>query len=121
MTELDLEIPGLATDLIAEYGKVIGFGRMTPGDYDPSTGTSTPGGVSGTVKAVVEPYRGQRLLAGLVEAGDLKLTIAAESFPDGEPTTEDVAEIDDVLYTVVNVMPTYSGELVALYEIQIRR
>lgn len=121
MTELDLEIPGLASELIDEYGKSIGFGRVEPGKYDTSTGTAAPAGVPSTVKAIVEPYRGQRLLAGLVEAGDMKLTIAAESFPDGEPTTEDTAVIDGVEFTVVNVLPTYSGELVALYEIQVRR
>ena len=121
MTELDLEIPGLAAELINEYGKLIGFGRVEPGEYDPETRTAAPGNVPSTVKAIVEPWRGQRLLAGLVEAGDLKLTVAAESFPNGDPTTEDVAVIDDVSHTVVNVLPTYSGERKAIYEIQVRR
>lgn len=121
MTELDLEIPGLAAELINEYGKRIDFGRVEPGEYNPATRTAAPGSINGSVKALVEPYRGQRLLAGLVEASDLKLTVAAESFPNGEPTTEDVAGIDGVTYTVKNVMPTYSGERVAIYEIQIGR
>ena len=121
MTELDLEIPGLAAEVIDEFGKLIGFGTVEPGEYDPETRTAAPGRVNGAVKAIVEPWRGQRLLAGLVEAGDLKLTVAAESFPNGDPTTEDVAEIDNVLFTVVNVLPTYSGERKAIYEIQVRR
>ena len=121
MTELDLEIPGLAAELINEFGKAIGFGRVEPGEYDPDTGTAAPASAPRTLKAIVEPYKGQRLLAGLVEAGDLKLTVAAESFPDGEPTTEDTAVIDDASYTVVNVLGIYSGEKVAIYEIQVRR
>lgn len=121
MTELDGELPEVAEEIIAEFGKTIQFGQVGEGAYDTATSTYTPVIADpADIKAIVEPYRGQRMLAGLVEAGDMKLTIAARSLPDGA-TTEDVAVIDDVFFKVVNVLPTYSGDLVAIYELQVRR
>lgn len=122
MTELDLEIPGLAADLIAEYGKDVGYSRRAPGTYNTANSSATPTGEPVTVKAIVEPYKGQRLLAGLVEASDLKVTIAADSFAVGAvPSPQDIITIDGNNFTVINVMPTYSGELIAIYEFQVRR
>lgn len=118
MTELDLELPGLATELIEEYGKAITFGVVATGTYDPATGENTTGAGGGlTLKAIVEPDKGQAVRAGLVEGADFKLTIAKGDFT---PTTEDIVTIDGVAYTVVLVKPTYSGELIALYEIWVR-
>lgn len=121
MTELDLEIPGLASELIAEFGKSIAYTVTTSTDYNPATSSYAPAGAPFNIKGVVEPYKGQRMLAGLVEAEDLKVTVAAESFPDGEPTTGDIMTFDNETFGVVNVMPTYSGERIAIYEFQIRR
>jgi hypothetical protein len=122
MTELDLEIPGLAAEIIAEYGKDIGYTRRTPGTYNTETSSAEPVDVPVIIKGIVEPYRGQRLIAGLVEATDLKVTIAAESFAEGaEPSAQDIMEFDDNKYTVINVLPTFSGELIAIYEFQVRR
>lgn len=124
MTELDLEIPGLAAEVINDFGKSIVYQR-TPTDgsgYDPATGTIALVGEPVNIKGIVEPYRGQRLMAGLVEASDLKITIAADGLPDGFlPTPEDIASFDGEDYKVKNVMPTYSGELVAIYELQVGR
>ena len=121
MTELDEEIPGLATEIIAEYGKDIAYIQREPGTYDPATSQAMPTPTDRVIKGIVEPYRGQRLIAGLVEAGDLKVTCAAESFEGlKDPSPEDIMTIDDKDFNVINVLPTYSGELVAIYEFQVR-
>ncbi len=123
MTELDLEIPGLATDLIAEYGKTIGYTQRKPGAYDTDTSMAAPAEQPIEIKAIVEPYSGQRMIAGLIEAGDLKVTAAAESFEgfDEDPSTGDIVYIDSEDFNVVNAMPTYSGDLKAIWEFQVRR
>ncbi len=124
MTELDLEIPGLAAEVINDFGKEITYQRTTAdsSNYDPNTGTVPLVDEPLVIKGIIEPYHGQRMIAGLVEASDLKVTIAADGLPDGFiPTPEDIANFDDADYKVKNVMPTYSGELVAIYELQVGR
>lgn len=121
MTELDLEIPGLATELINEYGKNIAYTRIDSGDYDPATSSAGAGnGEPVNIKGILEPYKGQMFEGELVETDDLKLTCAGEAFAL-VPTSGDKVEFDGKTYNIVNVKPTYSGELVALYELQIRR
>ena len=118
MTELDLEIPGLAEEIINEFGKVVSFGAVALPGYNVSTGevvSAVPGALP-TLKAIVEPDKGQALRMGLVEGVDFKLTIAAQSLPNGV-STEDRFTFDGTTYKVINVKPTYSGELIALYEI----
>ena len=121
MTELDLEIPGLAAEVIAEFGKVVSYTVKGPSDYDPSTGAVAGAEAPLSVAAIVEPDKGQAARMGLVEGADRKLTIAAESFPNGKPSTGDIVNIDGNDYTVVLVKPTYSGELIAIYEVWVRR
>ena len=123
MTELDLEIPGLAEELIAEYGKEIGYTQRNPGEYNTETSMAIPVDNPVTVRGIVEPYRGQRMIAGLVEAGDMKVTAARSSFDqfDNKPSTGDICYIDGEPFNVINVEVIYSGELIAVYEFQVRQ
>lgn len=117
MTELDLELPDVASELIEEFGKAVTFNGIGNAAYDPATGgvvTVNPAGL--TVKAIIEPDKGQAVRAGLIEGADFKLTIAAQSLPTSS-TTEDKVSFDGATYKVVLVKKTYSGELVAIYEI----
>lgn len=123
MTELDLEIPGLASSLIAEYGKEIGYTQRNPGEYDPATSMAAPVDNPQNIKAIVEPFKsGQTFGGALIETGDLKLTAARESFDQFEdgPSSGDIAYINNSPFNVINVLPTYSGELIAIYEFHIR-
>jgi hypothetical protein len=124
MTELDLEIPGLALDLIEEFGKVVVFETMPLGSYDVENATNTVVPVKVTVKAIVEDYgligSGQGYASGLIEQGDKKFTVAAQSF-QMKPTSSDRVRCDSEVFNVVNVKAVMSGELPALYEIQARR
>ncbi len=124
MTELDAELPGLALELIAEFGKVVVYSVVSAGVYNVATGDILPGEVNSTIKVIVEDYNlqssGQAFASGLIESGDKKLTVAAQSFA-ALPTTEDKFVVDGVTYRVVNVKITYSGELPAIYELQGRQ
>lgn len=121
MTELDADIGPLALELIDEFGKPISYARVTKLGYNPATGTA--GGYEDffPVKAIVEEYNGQSFVVGLVERGDKKLTVAAQAFTDGLPTANDRVELDNEFYSVVGVKTTYSGELPALFELQVRK
>lgn len=124
MTELDAEIGPLALDLINEFGKLIKYGRVTTTGYNVATATTGVSEDFVDVRAIVEDYNlqsgGQGFASGLIEAGDKKVTIAAKSL-EYIPTTNDLLEIDDITYKVVNVKIVYSGDLAALYELQGRQ
>lgn len=124
MTELDLELPGIALELINEFGKVVVFNVNPLGVYNVATATNVVVAEPLTIKAVVEDYSlinsGQGYADGLIEVGDKKLTVAASSFAS-KPTSSDTFVLDAEQFNVVNVKAIYSGELAALYEVQGRR
>ena len=123
MTELDEFIPGEAAALIAEFGKQIGYTQRNPGDYDPATSMADPVDNPIEIMAVVEPFKsGQTFGGGLIEVGDLKVTAARESFDGFEegPSSGDVCYINGGPFNVINVLPTFSGELIAIYEFHVR-
>ena len=126
-TALDRALPPVAARLIAQFGKSITL--IYPGAgpvYDPETGTTIEGPpVEVETKGIVEEYPAMLTLAGQSSAdgirrGDRKLTIAARGLP-GPPTPECTVRIDGLVYQVVQVDATYTGELVGLYTLQIRR
>lgn len=121
MTELDGELPGLALELIAEFGADLLYTIVSEGAYDPATSRNTTSEIEAPVKAIVEDYSlqgsGQAYASGLVEAGDKKLTVAAQSF-EVEPSPSDFFILNGSRYLVKNVKAVYSGQLVAAYEIQ---
>jgi hypothetical protein len=122
MTELDAELPELALELIEEFGKLISYTIVGAGGaYNPATSSRASGaGQPFDVKAIVEDFKFQDYSAGLIEAGDKKLTIAARSFPT-PPTPSDKAAWGGARYNVVAVKETNSGELAVIYELQVRK
>lgn len=119
MTELDAELGPLAGELIDEFGTTIQFGRVVAGAYDPATGTAAPTNDASSIKAVIESVRvGQA--KGLVEVGDIVLTIAASSLPNGV-SPEDRATIGGIAHKVVTSSVTYTGDNPALYTVVVRK
>lgn len=124
MTELDGVFPDLALELINEFGKEIEYRSVAIGAYDVATATNATAEVKANIKALVEDYSlqnsGQGFASGLIESGDKKLTIAAMALPS-EPTPSDTFKLnatDENDYTIINIKAVYSGEMVAVYEIQ---
>ena len=119
---LDAKMRPLATKLVAKNGKSVTLTSITVGAYDPATGAATPTSTPATVKAVVSDYSTRRdgagFTAGLILSGDKKFSIAAEGIT--KPKPGDTITLDGVVYAVVRVTETWSGELVALFDIQAR-
>lgn len=124
MTELDTEIPGLAFELISEYGADINYIIVSSQTvYDPKTSKSVKKELSLPIKAFPEDYdlqnSGQGFANGIIVTGDKKLTTAAEFFNGlSEPSPGHKFNLNGTVYTVKNVKTVYSGQLPALYEIQ---
>lgn len=122
MTTLDTTIPPEVVAILAELGKDVVFTEApVPGDYDPTTGRTTQTTPDTyTVKSCPPFAYEQRYVNGnTVREGDLRLLIAGsgQSFV---PTAGQVVAFDSMTFTVVSVLPYYSGESIAAWEVQVR-
>jgi len=122
MTVLDAKFRALSDKLIDKYGKSVTLTSVTNGAYNPATGTSAKTTATSTVKAIVEDYSlhssGVGFQTGLIKAGDKKVTIAALGITKPKPS--DTVTIDAVVWNIVRVVETWSGEQIAVYECQLR-
>ena len=109
---------GLAATLAAKFGKSVIITYRTAGTYDVSTGASVPGTSTATVKAVVEDYD-ESEVAGLVEQGDIKITIPQQGVTLPKP--DDTVTVDAVVHEIVNVEEVAAGVDTVLYVLQVRR
>jgi len=109
--------------VLATYGKNASF--IVPSNaqssYDPTTGIATPSVTTYTVKiAPPELYDAQYANGDTIRIGDAKTIIAASGLPF-TPVLGIGLTIDATNWTIVDVQALYSGELIAAYELRIRR
>lgn len=118
MTELDAELVPLTLELIDEYGKSVGYTRVTPGDYDTSTGKAVAATEPKPLKAIVEDVVVKSRTSGLIEGSYKKFFVAGAAL-DQDPTPSDIMTVDGYAHTIAQggVKRYYSGELIALYEL----
>ena len=117
---LDIRARATADKLIAKFGKQVTLTRVTEGNYDPSTGELSGGSTTTqTVAALVKDFNGIEILSGAIQSGDRKVSIAALNA--AEPQIGDTMTIDSLVYNVLAVKSIWSGEKVAIYELQVRK
>lgn len=118
------EIAALVSDVVEEenLGAEVVLTRVTPGEYDPATGTTgAPTTTTQTVFAPVSDYGGLGLITGLVQMGDKKVEIPADQLTD-EPKPTDQMTINGVAHTILGVPETVeAGGVVILYVLRCRR
>lgn len=123
MTVLDIRFRKLSTDLIDRYGKSVTLTNVTTGSYNTATSSITNTTSDTTVKALVEDYSlhssGAGFDSGLILSGDKKFSIAAAGITTPKPG--DSITLDSVLWKVVRVTEVWSGEQIAMYELQARK
>jgi hypothetical protein len=120
MTALDVSARALATKLLNKFGKVITLQSVVEGAYDPLTGDMAANTVTtSTPFAVISDYKGIALMSGVIQYGDRKVTIAALNSVLPQPA--DTVTIDSEVYKVLSVRNVWSGDLSALYELQVRK
>lgn len=120
MTALDTRARATALRLLDKYGKAVTLSRVTEGSYNPSTGeTSSEVVVIATVDALIEDYKGIDYISGDIQMTDRRVTIPASG--NVEPEPNDRLTIDAVVYTIVSVTTVWSGELPALFVMQVRK
>lgn len=114
---------GLA--LLSKFGKALTLSRTTVGTYDPDSLTTAAGStLTSPAYGIIDAYSlqgfGSAYQQGLVHTGDQKALVAAKGLTF-DPAEGDTLTVGGVIWTVVRVQPIWSGEKVALWDLQVRR
>lgn len=118
---LDNPLRGVAKTLHQKFGKAITYRRLSASAYNITTGKVAQTASDETITAVIAAFD-SREVGGTVQAGDLRVTVAAtDGGLTAAPALKDRIVIDSTSYEIIRVTPTYSGDQVALYELQVRR
>lgn len=123
-TLLDTIVRPIARDILRQFGASITYTRVVPGVYNEVDSSMAPTETTSTIKAQVEDFTlvdsGAGFASGLIEFGDKRVTVAGSEIAF-EPTAGDRITFNSEVFTVVRIQKTYSGEQVALYELQARK
>lgn len=126
MSVLDGPLRAVAKNLARTFGREGTIEYVSTGGYNTTTGTAGQSTTSETVQGAVENYSSREIDGTTVLRGDLKWTIAAKDIDEPRPNDlvdfgEETPDGKRIRWTVVDPHPVYSGEQVALYEVQLRR
>lgn len=108
----------VASKLMARFGGEVTIRRVTPGIYNPSTGTVSETAADVLTRGVLEDVS-LREVNDLVQAGDKRLTIAAADVATA-PTPADEVVILGTVYQVVTVRTIEQDNTAITYEIILR-
>ena len=108
----------VASKLMAKFGGVATLRRVTPGVYNPTTGTVSEATSDTAIRGVLEDVN-LREVSGLVQAGDKRLTIAAAD-TTAPPTTADRVIISTRSLQVIEVRTIEQDNEPITYELILR-
>jgi hypothetical protein len=108
----------VASKLMSRFGGSATIRRVTPGVYNPTTGTASEFTTDAMVRGVLEDVT-QREVNELVQAGDKRLTIAAADIVF-TPTTADEVIIESVTYQIIQVNTIEQDNTAITYELILR-
>jgi hypothetical protein len=108
----------VASKLMARFGGVATIRRVTPGIYNPETGTASEVTADTSVRGVLEDVN-LREVNELVQAGDKRLLIAAADIV-APPTTADEVLIEGITYQVIQVQTIEQDNTAITYELILR-
>ena len=118
--KLDAVMVPLAKNLIADFGGPVVYTRITE-VFNASTGKTTKTETTSAPPITPpEPYKTGRIDGTVVQMGDMK-TLIADSGLGFIPAIGDNLQYTGVEWQIVGINPVYSGVLVAMYELQLRR
>ena len=117
MTSNDKWALPLATKLIKKSGKLVTYKKVVEGSYDPITDITIIGSKNDhPIKALIQKPDIRLIDNNLIKSTSLVLMIASSdiTFNIG---LQDTILIESIGYKVSVINPTYSGEMIAYYEL----
>lgn len=119
MATLDAPMRGVASTLLALFGTTVTLVFLDTSGYDPATASVSPSESTEAGKGAFVKYRHDEVDGERVQAGDVKVIVAAKDWTN-DPTTADKLRFGSIEYDVVGVNADYSGDQIALYTMQVR-
>mgnify|MGYP000547244235 FL=1 len=107
-----------ATKLMSKFGGDVTLRTVTPGIYNPTTGTASEVTADASIKGVLQDVSA-REVNDLIQAGDRRLTIAAADV-NAAPATADRVIISGVTYQVVRIATIEQDNQPITYELILR-
>ncbi len=108
----------VASKLMARFGGVATLRRVTPGVYNPTTGTVSESTSDTALRGVLEDVN-LREVNDLIQAGDKRLTIAAADTA-AVPTTADRVIISNRSLQIIEVRTIEQDNTAITYELILR-
>ena len=113
------EVAAVAAELLAEFGGPVVLARVTPGDYDPATG-STIGETTTTWNGVGAKFDyAQNVIDGTrIRIGDQRVYLSVAGMVN--PQTGDTLTINSKVFNVVESRPLEPADTAVLFDVQVR-
>ena len=108
----------VASKVITKFGGDVTVRFVTAGSYNTTTGVISQSNSDTDVKGVLEDVA-LREVNGLVQAGDKRLTVAADDFTT-PPETKDVVLINSVVHQIIAVQTTEQDNTAIVHELILR-
>ena len=108
----------VASKLMAKFGGVATIRRVTPGIYNPTTGTASETTADTAVRGVLEDVN-VREVNDLIQSGDKRLTVAAADVTTA-PSTADRVLIGGVTHQVIRVTTIEQDNTAITHELILR-
>ena len=116
MTSNDKWALPLATKLIKKSGKLVTYKKVVEGSYDPITDTQLSTITDYPIKALIQKPDIKLIDNNLIKSTSLVLMIASSDITFNIEL-QDTILIESIGYKVSVINPTYSGEMIAYYEL----
>ena len=108
----------VASKLMAKFGGVATIRRVTPGIYNPTTGTASEVTADTVVRGVLEDVN-VREVNDLIQSGDKRLTVAAADVTTA-PVTADRVLIGGVTHQIIRVTTIEQDNTAITHELILR-
>ena len=117
-TALDTKFRATAQALLGKFGAPCTYGSLNPETYDATSGTTVATYTRFTVPAMLASAGRRFRLPEEVRADASAVLVAASAMPV-TPKVGDVIVVDGTERRVTSANPTYSGEQVALWSLNV--
>jgi hypothetical protein len=120
-TALDSRLVPTAQRLLDKYGATATYGDPSTKSYDPVTSAVTESGATNpTIKITPPTHYSRHLIDGtMIQASDMQTFVAAQDLTF-VPKRGYTLTLGSLVWRIERVGPIYTGDEIALYELQLR-
>lgn len=110
------QLKALAVNQLNQWGADVSLKSSTY-TFDPVAQSASDTPTMSTIKAILEAYK-SREITGLIQAGDMKVTIANNG---NAPSLNDIVTFDSTDWNIVNIETVLAKSIPVLYVLTVRK